>query len=368
MERYDFYIPTKVLFGAGRLDEIGDIITGALAENWAPSGTDASAGFSRAAFLCCADEWMEPIFSRAQRSLFSSGIAPAGRFGDILPNPSYGQCKKALQKIQEADADVLVVIGGGSYLDAGKWIAEQSGCSLFITVPTTAGTGGEINEWAVLTDGKTHIKESVPCRAADLALLDPTVTLNLPPLLTLCSGMDAFSHGMEAYLSRNANPITDMYALTGLGKIVDNLEPCIRDGSNVCARGEMLEGAMLCGAAMLNAGLGILHCISNILPGFHNACSHGSACGDLLEGVFEYNRDAVKKERIEVIEPLVSRAVELRESCRREAGLEPVIIDSATLEAVAEHAAANINGHTNPKPVTREGVTHLMQRQFRIED
>jgi alcohol dehydrogenase class IV len=368
MNRYDFYIPTKVFFGAGRLDELGPIITGALAENRAPSGTGAPAGFSRAAFLCCADEWMEPIFSRAQESLFSTGIASAGRFGDILPNPSYAQCREALQKIRKADADVLVVIGGGSYLDAGKWIAEQARCSLFITVPTTAGTGGEINEWAVLTDEKTHIKESLPCRAADLTLLDPTVTLNLPPLLTLCSGTDAFSHGMEAYLSRNANPITDMYALTGLGKIVDNLESCVKDGTDVRARGAMLEGAMLCGAAMLNAGLGILHCISNILPGFHNACSHGSACGDLLEGVFEYNRDAVKKERIDIIEPLVSRAVEIREQCRRAAGLERVVIDSATLETVAGHAAANINGHTNPKPVTREGVAYIMQRQFRIED
>jgi len=359
MERYDFYIPTKVLFGAGRLDELGNVITGAFG---------APAGSPRAAFLCCPDEWMAPIFSRAWESLLKSGVEPAGRFGDILPNPSYGLCKKALQKIREADADVLVVIGGGSHLDAGKWIAEQSGCSLFITVPTTAGTGGEINEWAVLTDGKTHIKESIRCRAADLALLDPTVTLNLPPLLTLCSGMDAFSHGMEAYLSRNANPITDMYALNGLGKIVDNLESCMKDGSNVRARGEMLLGAMLCGAAMLNAGLGILHCISNILPGLHNACSHGSACGDLLEGVFEYNRDAVEIERIEVIEPLVSRAVGIRENCRRAAGLERVALDSATLEAVSEHAAANINGHTNPRPVTREGVTYIMQRQFRIED
>ena len=358
MDSYDFYIPSKVLFGAGRLDELGKII--------ADTRPGPGAGL-RAAVLCCNDEWVSPIFSRAKESLAKSGIGFAGRFGGILPNPSYSQCREALKQVRQSEADVLIVIGGGSHLDAGKWIAEQSGCTLFINVPTTAGTGGEINEWAVLTDEKTHIKESIRCRAADLALLDPTVTLELPPVLTLCSGMDAFSHGMEAYLSRNSGPITDMYALAGLIKIADNLETSIIDGRNVRARGEMLEASMLCGAAMLNAGLGILHCISNILPGFHNACSHGSACGDLLEAVLAFNRDAVEKERFEVIEPLVLRAVEIREKYRLKLGLGPIILDSATFETVALHAAENINGRSNPKPVTQKAVTEIMHRQFRIK-
>jgi len=353
MTSYDFLIPTKVHFGAGRAGELGSIVGSAV------SG-------KRAALMCSANEWMAPTVRVLTRSLNDAGIEVTARISGLKPNPTESECRAALETYREGGSDVLVVAGGGSYLDAGKWLAREAGPDYFVSLPTTAGTGGEINEWAVITDDETHEKRSIQCRAADAAILDPEMTVPLTQELTLFSGMDAFSHGLEAIFSTGANSVTDALAFRGCASVADNLETCLDDGTDLEARAALLEGSFLNGAAMLNAGLGILHCISNILPGFYPDLSHGYVCGALVPGTFKYNRSEVPRAKRDALEPLVGKVGEIFRRRTAGLGIDPPVLEASRLEELVRYAAVNVNGATNPRPVTEAGVREFLGMNFTI--
>jgi len=354
MHSYEFYIPAKVLFGIHRIKEIGRI----LKEN--SRGT-------RAALMCSSSEWMQPISSEIVQSIEGAGLEVCVRIDGIRANPSENQCRDALEKYVNGNADILIAAGGGSCLDAAKWLAEKASPDFFISIPTTAGTGGEINQWAVITDDDTHEKKSIQCRAADLAVLDPSVTFSLTPKLTLFSGMDAFSHGLEAMLSTASTAVTDALAFKGCTLAARNLEACLLNGKNAEARSALLEASFLCGAAMLNAGLGILHCVSNILPGIYPEYSHGFICGVLVPGVLEFNKPSVSPEKYNSLKPLVEKTADIFFRYAEEYKVKlPELseIENSKLKTLVRYAAENINGKTNPVPVTEEGIKDFLQRNF----
>lgn len=354
MREYEYFVPSKVLFGIHRLDSLGSII-----KEYA-SGTDVAL-FSNSL------PWMQPLRERIYSSLQRENLDIAFTFSDIDVNPTVSQCREGLRRFQNSPAGVAVVMGGGSYIDAAKWILAQTNCELFIAVPTTAGTGSETNEWAVITDDTTHVKNSIQCRAADIALLDPTVTISMPPRLTLFSGMDAFSHGMEAFVSRRASPITDLLSFEGCQKVVSSIETCFTDGCDLESRTNMLEASMCTGPAMLNAGLGILHCIANILPGFYPQYSHGQVCGSLLASTLEYNKEAVPAEKYEKMHPLVVRAQEIFDHFTKTNGVEPITIEREQLQDLVSYASTNVNRHANPRTVTKDDIERLIAERFIIK-
>ncbi len=353
MSFFEFFIPTKVFFGINRIDTAGDIIK-------------KEQKGSNIALLYDDSDWMQPLYNRIIGSIKKAKLDLVASYSGIHPNPKLSECKTGLEIIRKAEVEVCVVIGGGSYLDAAKWIVERSDCRLFIAIPTTAGTGSEINEWAVITDDETHVKNSIQCRAADITLLDPTATVLLPPTLTLFSGMDAFSHGMEAYLSKNASPLTDMLAYAACKKIIENMETCIEDGNNLTARSELLEASVFAGAAMLNAGLGILHCISNLVPGFFPQYSHGYVCGSLIIPTLEFNKNAVTEEKYAHMYPLAVKADRILKQSMKQNGIGPLVLEEEKLSTLVRYAATNVNRHSNPRAVTPENVERLIREQFTI--
>ena len=361
MTAYDFLIPSKVHFGAGRAGEVGSLVAAALSER---KGGAVRGG--RAALMCSANEWMAPTARLLTRSLEDAGIGVTARISGLRPNPSESECTQALDTYREGGADVLVAAGGGSYLDAAKWLAREAAPSFFVSLPTTAGTGGEINEWAVITDDETHEKRSIRCRAADAAVLDPEMTLPLTEKLTLFSGMDAFSHGLEAILSNASNSATDALAFRGCELAADNLETCLENGSDLPARSALLEGSFLNGAAMLNAGLGILHCVSNILPGIYPDLSHGYVCGALVPGTFRYNRGEISPAKRAALGPLVKKVEALFRQWTEKLGITPPVLEAGRVDELVHFAAANVNGGTNPRPVTEEGVREFLGMNFTI--
>jgi alcohol dehydrogenase class IV len=366
MNSYDFLIPTKVHFGAGRAGELGAIVAaGAEARRKAEEISTDGPG-RRTALMCSANEWMAPTQRLLTRTLEEAGVEVTARISGITPNPTVSECRSALETYRKGGAEVLVVAGGGSYLDAAKWLAREADPVFFVSLPTTAGTGGEVNEWAVITDDETHEKRSIQCRAADAAILDPELTLPLTPKLTLFSGMDTFSHGLEAILSTGATSVTDALAFRGCALVADNLEACLEDGTDIRARSALLEGSFLNGAAMLNAGLGILHCVSNILPGFYADLSHGYVCGALVPGTLRYNADAVSAATYDALAPLVEKVGEIFRRRTAELGISPPVLDAERLEEFVRYAAANVNGATNPRPVTEEGVREFLESNFTL--
>lgn len=212
--------------------------------------------------------------------------------------------------------DVVVSIGGGSVLDAGKAISamlplgepvkdylegvgtkSHPGKKIpFVAVPTTAGTGSEATKNAVLSEtGANGYKRSLRHNnfVPDLAIVDPTLTVSCSRSITAWSGMDAFTQLLESFLSTAASPLTDALALEGLRRIPGSLPHAWRDGSDLKARTEMSMASYLSGITLANAGLGLVHGFASSIGGYFDI-PHGLICSSLMSAA---NKVTVRKLR-----------------------------------------------------------------------
>ena len=214
---------------------------------------------------------------------------------------------EAVEMALEEDVHFIVGIGGGSVMDVAKATAgivtngglaedyhdgkpfELPGLP-FIAIPTTAGTGTEITNNAVLIDKTRGYKRSI--RGSNLMskyiLLDPELTLNCPPEITASCGADALVQAIESYVSIRSHPLADIYALEAIFLIVPNLRTVFENGDDYAARAEMLLGSFFAGIAFSNVGLGLVHGLAHPI-GYKYNIPHGKVCGALLPCVIEYN-------------------------------------------------------------------------------
>lgn len=353
MYSYQYFVPTKVIFGTEKVKKIGSI----LREN-------IEAG--NILLITDPGQWIDPLLQQIRNSLYEAGFKNIAHFNGVSPNPKLSECARGIECAGENESNIFIAVGGGSTMDAAKKIAKDSGADFFITVPTTAGTGSHINEWSVLTRDDNHEKISMQNVAANIAILDPAATVSMPPVVTLCTGLDSFSHGMEAYFGTGSSTLTDLQALKGCQLVVENIEQAMKDGTNLEARANMLEADLLTGAAMLNAGLGILHCIANIVPGFYPQYSHGYLCGSLLKSTAEFNQWSIPDYKREQMLPLAQKAARILEEAMEKYDLEPITIKASDVKPIRKIAAVNVNGLTNPRKVTEEAVEQVMRDTFRI--
>jgi alcohol dehydrogenase class IV len=232
-------------------------------------------------------------------------------------------------------------------------------------VPTTAGTGGEISPWAVISNLDTRDKDSVVAKWPDVALLDPELTLSLPPKATYFTGVDALAHGVEAYLSSNATPITDALAWKAVHLVAHNLHAVVTEGDDLSARQAMLEGSLLAGAAMLWAGLGLAHAIANPMGGLFHDLAHGHVLASCLEPVVRFNAPAAPT-RVEKLRPLLERALADMGVLAESLTIGPVTIPEGELSVLAQKSIANVNVRSNPRPVTEDDVIAVARESFGI--
>jgi alcohol dehydrogenase len=189
-----------------------------------------------------------------------------------------------------AKAVSILLTNGGkaeNYLGLGK--IKKAGVPK-IMVPTTAGTGAEVTFTAVFINEKTKSKGGMngDYLYPDAAILDPALTVSLPPNVTACTGIDAFTHAIEAYVSTQAHCISDMYALEAMDLIYNNLGKAYANGQNMQARTNMLMGSLLGGKALATAGVGLVHAMAYPLGGMFGI-SHGLANAVLLPYVVDFN-------------------------------------------------------------------------------
>ena len=247
------------------------------------------------------------LVQKAQDLLANAGIEYAV-FGDVEADPRYEIVADCVDMIQRENADLLIGFGGGSPIDIAKVsavmarnegpIAEYFGIDLVpnaglptLIIPTTAGTGSEVTPIAILSDHTEKLKKGIVSQYLfpSAALLDPELTIGLPAQVTAATGMDALIHAVEAFTSKNATSISDMLARQAMQLISNNIRTAYANGSNLKARGNMLEGSLLAGMAFCNAGVTAVHAFAYPIGAeFH--IPHGVANSIMLTPVMEFNK------------------------------------------------------------------------------
>lgn len=288
---FDFRGAGRYIFGSGALARLGS----------------EAALFGRKALVV-----LDPALSEAGledniTGSLSSGGVDFSLFQDFVQEPEPSEADAAAEAARDNGCDLVVGVGGGSAMDLAKAAAvlaandgraeDYVGVGLVprpglptIIVPTTAGTGSEVTWTAVFTNRAKKAKGGInsPYLFPDLALLDPELTLSLPPHLTASTGMDALCHAIESYTSVKANPMSDLAALEAIGLIAENLPLAVADGRNIEARENMLLGSLLAGLGLANAGVTAVHALSYPL-GAVFGIPHGLANAMLLPHVMAFN-------------------------------------------------------------------------------
>jgi alcohol dehydrogenase class IV len=246
-------------------------------------------------------------------------------FGEVKPEPDIPNLDAALALAERANPDLVIGLGGGSALDLAKLVAVLpcSGQTIhdvvgpekvkgrrvaLVQVPTTAGTGSEAGTRALVTDPATQAKLAVQSRhmLADLAVVDPALTLSVPPAVTAATGVDALAHCAEAFTSRRAHPLIDLYALEGIRLVGRYLPRAVADGSDAEARAGLalasLYGGYCLGPVNTTAG----HAVAYPLGTRHHL-PHGLACAVIFPHTLAFNAPAVPEKTRLVLEALGTR-------------------------------------------------------------
>jgi choline dehydrogenase len=249
------------------------------------------------------------LFDQAAKSLKAGGLDYV-LFDQVYPNPAIELVDRGAAIYAREKCDGLIGLGGGSPMDTAKAIgvvATNGGSILnyewadpqpiktrippLVTVPTTAGTGSEVTLWSVITDPKRHVKFNVGGTGligAYIALLDPLLTLDLPPSVTSGTGMDALTHAIECYTGAPAQPLPDSVALLAMEYIGKYLRIAYAQGHNQEARYKMSMAAMLAGLAYGTESAGAVHAMSQTAGGVYD-CPHGLLTAALLAPVMRFN-------------------------------------------------------------------------------
>lgn len=284
--------PTRIIFGVNAVKQLGDMI----------------AGLGGHSVFLVADPGLKQagIIKEIEAILHTAKISYT-LFDKVTPEPGLKLADQGVKLAKKNKADCVVGLGGGSALDIAKAVSilltnggkaeDYLGLGKIklrgvpkIMIPTTAGTGAEVTFTAVFINEKTNSKGGMNGDPLypDAAILDPALTLSLPPHVTAATGIDAFTHALEAFVSTQAHAISDMYALEAIGLISNNLGVAYANGSNLEARSAMLMGSLLGGKALATAGVGLVHAMAYPLGGMFNT-AHGLANAVLLPYVVEYN-------------------------------------------------------------------------------
>ena len=293
--RFEFATAGRIIFGPGTIGEIGDL----------------AAVMGRRAFLVTGKnvDRAAPVIEqlKAQSMTITQFSIPGEPTTDLVLT--------AVDSARRGACEFVVGMGGGSVLDAGKVVAAlltndgelmdyleiigggqalSRKPAVYIAIPTTAGTGAEVTRNAVLDAPQHRVKVSMrsPLMLPDLALIDPELTYSIPPEITAVTGLDAFTQLLEAYVSVQANPLTDGICREGLQRAARSLEKAYLDGKNTNARRDMCLASLFGGLALANAKLGAVHGFAGPLGGMYDA-PHGALCAGLLPHVLEVNLRAL---------------------------------------------------------------------------
>ena len=385
MNPFVFNTSKSIQFGPGLVAKIGDL---------------AAAHIGRRIMLVTDPGMIATgIVEKAVESLTAAG-ATVVLFKDVAADPPEAVILAAAGQAKSAEVEGVIGLGGGSSLDVAKLVAllalgkeelkdvygvgNVRGARLpLMLVPTTAGTGSEVTPISIVTTG-TNEKMGVvsPVILPDIALLDPELTLGLPPHITAATGIDAMVHAIEAYASASANnnPISRMLAMQALTLMGRSILTAVHEGSNMEARSDMLLGSMLAGQAFANSPVAAVHALAYPLGG-HFHIPHGLSNALVLPHVLRFNSktaprpyaelapfafpDMADLQGQEAAEAFCERLAELSKAC----GLQQSLREMGIAEAMLPRLASDAMNQTrllvnNPRPVTEADALAIYRAAY----
>jgi alcohol dehydrogenase len=332
--------------------------------------------------------WVDPLLERMQADGLSYTV-----YADVHSNPRDEEVMAGAEIYLKDKCNVIVAIGGGSPMDCAKGIGivstngrhvldfegvdevSEPGPPL-ICIPTTAGSSADVSQFAIINDTRRKVKIAIISKTVvpDSALIDPETTCSMDPYLTACTGIDALTHAIEAYVSNAHGPVTDLHALEAVRLIWRNLPTVIREPENLAARTQMMLASMYAGMAFSNASLGAVHAMAHSLGGYLDL-PHGECNALLLEHVIAYNFSAEPEryarlgeamglfaagERMDLKkEILVAEVRDFRQRVGIQRSLSAAGVTEKDIPQLAEKAMNDACIVTNPKPLQVEDLINI---------
>ena len=377
--RSNWNYPTAIKVGAGRIRELPALCQ--------------SLGMKNALLITDPGLATLPIVHQAIVNCQSSGMDCAV-FSHIKGNPTEQNVIDGVQAYRAGNFDGVIAFGGGSALDAAKAVAlmvgqnrplwdfedigdnslrvNVAGMAPVVAVPTTAGTGSEVGRASVITDDQAHVKRIIfhARMLPSVVILDPELTVGLPPRLTAATGMDALSHNLEAYCSPFYHPMASGIALEGIRLVKEWLPTAVQDGRNLDARLQMLVASSM-GATAFQRGLGAMHALAHPLGALYDA-HHGTLNAILMPYVLQANRVAIE-ERITSLaryldlprpsfRAFLDWVLGLREKIGIPHTLAAIGIDDAQAELIAHMAVVDGSAATNPIQLSENNYADILRK------
>ena len=366
---YQFQTPTKIISGIGSTAEIIK---------------ELNAINAKKVLLITDPGLVQAGIAQQVVEMLKQAAVEVEIFDAVEPDPSIQVATKAAEMAKNVKANVLIALGGGSAIDTAKsaallvtnggYLKDYAGVNKvvkpilpLIAVPTTAGTGSEVTIFAVMSDPDKQEKFTISSAliAPAVAVLDPLLTLKLPPSVTAFTGMDALTHAIEAFTSSIAQPPTDALALSAIKLVLKHLPVAVGRGDNIKARDGMLQASLLAGIAFNNAFLGLAHAIASPLGG-HFHVPHGLANAVMLPYVMEYNLPTAVRRYAEIGRALGLQAV----------GDTPRAVAEKTVAAITQLARdinipeklSNIGAKEELLPLVARDALKSIQLKFNVRN
>jgi alcohol dehydrogenase class IV len=301
MEGFDYYQPTEIRFGRGRVEEIGEVVS----------------RFGKRCLIVTVAPFpeIEPVFSKVKDSLGKCGVEIA-HFDKVIPNPTTAVVTEGAALVKSHEADVVLGLGGGSSMDSAKAIAVEAthlGTAwdyLFfresqptkktlpvITVTTTSGTGSHVTQVAVVTNPEERIKSAIynPIVYPKASIVDPELMLTVPEHVTASTGFDVFAHAFESFINPDGSAYTDLMALEAIRLVAEFLPVVVEDGQDLGARTQMAWADTLAGLCIANSGVTLPHGIGMAVSGLYPHVMHGEALAVVYPSIMRYSHSHAQK-------------------------------------------------------------------------
>ncbi|MCK5444436.1 MAG: iron-containing alcohol dehydrogenase [Rhodospirillaceae bacterium] len=370
--------PTAVRFGAGRIQELGKAC--------------AEAGITKPLLVTDRGLAELPVTQGVLDLMAASGLGRA-MFSEVDPNPNENNLAGGIAAFRQGGHDGVIAFGGGSGLDLGKLVAFMAGqtrpvwdfediddwwtradadaIAPNIAVPTTAGTGSEVGRAGVLTNSETHVKKIIfhPKILPSVVIADPELTVGMPRVITVGTGMDAFIHCLEAFCTTNYHPMSQGIALEGMRLVKENLSLVAENPNDIDARAHMMSAAAM-GAVAFQKGLGGVHALAHAVGATYNT-HHGMTNAVILPYVLEFNRSAIEERIVSAaaymgIEGGFDGFMEFVLKFRNQLGvpekLDQLGVKTDQIDELAAMALEDPCAGANPVPLTLEAVKSLLEQ------